>query len=62
MGAGQVMKILKGVQTFLSDKEESQALIREAQALLNDVKERTNEIFDMWSRNIMAGIRDHSLK
>jgi hypothetical protein len=56
------MKILKGVQTFLSDKEESQALIREAQALLNDVKERTNEIFDMWSRNIMAGIRDHSLK
>lgn len=56
------MKILKAVQIFLHDQEEAQTLQMAAETLLNEVKEQTREIFDTWSRNMLSGIRDHSLR
>ena len=56
------MKIIKGIQTFLSERNEADALQRQAQVLLTDLQEHTSEIFDTWSRNMLAGIRDESLR
>ncbi len=58
----KVSKIQKGVQIFLNDMEEAGNLDQEARNLLAEIQDQTNEIFDSWSRNILAGIRDESLR
>lgn len=52
----------KGVGLFLNEMEEAKLLEQEAQALLCDIQDQINEIFDSWSRNALAGIRDESLR
>lgn len=42
--------------------EEAGGLDQEAQALLSEIQDQINEIFDSWSRNVLAGIRDESLR
>lgn len=58
----KVSKIQKGVQIFVNDMEEAGGLDREARALLSEIQDQINEIFDSWSRNVLAGIRDESLR
>lgn len=42
--------------------EEASNLDQESRNLLSEIKDQINEIFDEWSRNILAGIRDESLR
>lgn len=58
----KVSKIQRGVQIFVNDMEEAASLDQEARTLQSDVQDQINEIFDSWSRNILAGIRDESLR
>lgn len=46
----------------MEDMTEAFNLEKEAQVLLSEIRDQGNEIFDSWSRNILAGIRDHSLR
>ena len=46
----------------MEDMTEAFNLEKEAQALLTEIRDQGNEIFDSWSRDILAGIRDHSLR
>ena len=58
----KVANIQKGVQIFANDMEEASNLDQESRNLLSEIKDQINEIFDEWSRNILAGIRDESLR
>lgn len=42
--------------------EEASNLDQEARNLLSEIQDQTNDIFDDWSRNVLAGIRDESLR
>ena len=42
--------------------EAAAGLEQEAQILLEEIQDQANEIFDGWSRNMLAGIRDQSLR
>ena len=42
--------------------EEAGNLDQEARTLISEIQDQRNEIFDSWSRNILAGIRDESLR
>ena len=42
--------------------EEAGNLDQEARNLISEIQDQRNEIFDSWSRNILAGIRDESLR
>jgi hypothetical protein len=42
--------------------EEASNLDQQTRNLLSEIKDQINEIFDEWSRNILAGIRDESLR
>ncbi|KAI9564905.1 hypothetical protein GHT06_008646 [Daphnia sinensis] len=57
----QVSNIQKGVQIFADDMEEASSLDQEARNLLSEIQDQINDIFDDWSRNVLAGIRDESL-
>lgn len=35
---------------------------QEIKVLITELQEQINEIFDSWSRNMLAGIRDQSLR
>lgn len=47
---------------FNTNVMETKNLEVEAQALLLDIQDQTTEIFDSWSRNVLSGIRDRSLR
>ena len=42
--------------------EEAVQLEEEIKVLLSQIRESANDIFDTWSRNMLAGIRDQSLR
>lgn len=42
--------------------EDANLLEEEAKKILIEIQDQSNEIFDAWSRNILAGIRDQSLR
>lgn len=42
--------------------DEANLLEEEARTILNEIQEQSNDIFDAWSRNILTGIRDESLR
>ena len=46
----------------MNDMEEAGNLDQEARNLISEIQDQRNEIFDSWSRNILAGIRDESLR
>jgi len=58
----QVKNIYSGIQIFVSDMEEAVQLEEQTKSLLSEIKESANDVFDTWSRNMLAGIRDQSLR
>ena len=42
--------------------EEAVQLEEQTKSLLSEIKESANDVFDTWSRNMLAGIRDQSLR
>lgn len=57
----QVSNIQKGVHLFANQMEEAIALEKDAQSLLQEIQELTSEMFDAWSRSVLASIRNNSL-
>ena len=58
----QVKNIYSGIQIFVNDMEEAVQMEEQTKALLSEIKESANDVFDSWSRTMQAGIRDQSLR